>query len=386
VNITYLVTDRTGQVLGDPISAWTSAKTTHRFNEPSSGEVTMPAWPEVMELLQPGHRLVMLRDKAVWLAGPMEEPADYSWKVGEGPGTVTVRWADDLARLAGYITWPAPAAAWTSQLGNAFRTLPNLNAESIIRQLVNENCGPSARTERRISGLTLGTVAGVGTTTSCITRFEPLLEVCRRTALAGGGIGFRTTQSVSGGFAFEVYAPADLTATARFSVGLGNLREFTYKRSAPTATHALVGGSETEESTTRAYAERANTAAAAAWWRMEKYVTESADTDTDGELTAAGNTELAEGGESIELTTVTVDTPDLRAGVDYGLGDLVTVALPHGEEITQAVRSISLEATPDNGERVSSLVGTPTATATSSTIARLQTMDWRFQKLITRRR
>lgn len=385
MTIELLVTDENLTVQGDPLSGWTNLDTTRRFNEPASGTVQLPATPDVMAQLQPGRRLVVIRDGQVWTAGPMEIPADYSWSVEQdsGVGTVTVAFSDDLAVLAGYITWPAPASAWTAQQGNTWRQLTTANSETIIRTLVNETCGPGARTDRRIPNLSLATAAGVGTTTTVRTRFEPLLEVGRRVAIDGGGIGFRTQQT-GAGIEFGCYAPADLTGAARFSLGLGNLRSLRYSASAPEATHVLVAGSETKGSTARTFVERSNTAAAAAWWRVERYLDGSSETDADGELTAAGRAELAEAAAPVELATVTVDTPGLRAGIDYGLGDRVSVALPHGLEVADVVRSIHLQATPDSGEYVSAVVGSPAATTDPQLVRLVRTLNRRLGRLETR--
>jgi hypothetical protein len=65
---------------------------------------------------------------------------------------------------------------------------------------------------------------------------------------------------------------------------------------------------------------------------------------------------------------VTVDTPDLQAGRDYGLGDRVTIALPSGLDVTDVVRTIRLEATPDEGEVVTSVVGNSDKTTTTATV------------------
>jgi hypothetical protein len=364
--IDLLVTDQDLIVVGDPLDGWTNLDVTVRFNEPASGTVELPAWPEVMAQLQPGHRIVVVRDGAVWCAGPMEVPQDYTWSVdGEpGPGRVTLSFSDDLAVLAGVVTWPLPGSVWSAQPATASREIASTGAETIIRTLVDENCGPGALTSRRIPHLALAGPAGVGTDTSVTTRFEPLLECCRRVAVDGGGLGFRTRHD-GGQILFEVYEPADLTATARFSAGLGNLCSVQYKLSAPTATHALVAGSEPAEDSTdpRVFVEVADTAAAAAWWRVEKHIDGSVETDATGELTAAGREELAVGAAPVELATVTVDTDDLRAGVHYGLGDRVTVELPTGVEVTDVVRSIHLQATPESGEYVTTLVGSPEATS-----------------------
>lgn len=361
--IQLLVTDEALTVQGDPLADWTSLDATLRFNEPGSGTVELVAHPYVMAQLQPGNRLVVVRDGAIWMAGPMEIAQDFSWGVpgaGEAPpGKVTVSFSDDLASPAGYITWPAPASAWSAQPATA-RQILTTNAETIIRTLINENCGPGALAARQIPNFALAAAAGVGTTTSVNTRFEGLLAACRRVAIDGGGLGFRTRQTATQ-IEFEVYAPVDRTATARFSSGLGNLRSVKYKQSAPTVTHALVTGSD--QATPRAYVEVADATAAATWWRVEQLVNGSADNDTNGELTQDGNEALANGSAPVELATVTVDTADLRAGVDYGLGDKVTVALPTGVEVADLVRSIHLQATPDSGEYVTSLIGSPEATS-----------------------
>ncbi|MFI1467651.1 siphovirus ReqiPepy6 Gp37-like family protein [Streptomyces wuyuanensis] len=384
--VQLLITDEDLAVQGDPLDGWTSLDVTKRFNEPGSGSVVLPARPDVMAQLQPGNRLLVIRDSAVWMAGPLEIPADFSWSVTEEPGwgQVTVSFSDDLAFVAGYITWPTPANAWTAQLANTWRQITSTNAETIIRTLVNENCGPGARTERRIPNFALDSVAGVGTSTSVKTRFEPLLDTCRRIAVDGGAIGFRTRQS-AGQILFGCYAPADLTATARFSIGLGNLRSIQSKQSAPTVTHALIAGTEPETGTSgRTYVQAADATAAASWWRVEKYVDGSAENDTNGELTQAGKEEIAGGAAPVELATITVDTDDLKAGRDFDLGDKVTVALPYGVEVANLVRSIHLQATPSSGEYVTTLIGSPEATSDPEMVKAIRMLGRRLGRLETR--
>ncbi len=361
--LTILVTNENLQVVGDPLTDWLSLDATLKFNEPASGTISLVAHPYVMEQLQPGNRLVIIRDGEIWCAGPMEIPQDYSWGVGDSgevdPGKVTVNFSDDLALIAGYITWPTPASAWSAQPSNTPRAITSTNAETIIRTLVNENCGPGALAARQVPNLVLDSVTSVGTTTSVTTTFEALLDVCRRVAIDGGNIGFRTRQDGSQ-IKFGCYASADRTGIARFSKGLGNLRSVQYKLNAPTVTNALVAGGE---ETARVYVDVADATAASTWWRVEKFVEKSdVANNTNGELTQAGKEELASGAAPVELATVTVDTEDLKAGRDFSLGDKVTVALPTGVEVADIVRSIHLQATPRTGEYVTSVVGSAEAT------------------------
>ncbi|MFF9215634.1 siphovirus ReqiPepy6 Gp37-like family protein [Streptomyces viridosporus] len=382
-----LVTDRNLNVVGDPLDGWTRLSCDLNFNRPASGQVTLPARPEVMELLQPGHRLVVVRDQAVWCAGPMEEPQDYAWDLETNSGgTVTVRWSDDLARVAGYVTYPEPTKAFAAQdtVTDRMRTFTSVNAETIIRQLVNENCGPAALPARRIERLVLDPVAGVGSTRSLSTRFDPLLDSCREVA-AGDGLGFRTRQ-VGTEIRFGVYAPRDLTKTARFSTGLGNLRKIGFTLGAPTATSELVqGGGDPDDAATppnvRVYVEVVS-GHAADWYRVEKLVDKTGiESDVGGELTQAGTLALGDDNPQASLATVTVDTEDLKAGRDYHLGDRVTVALPTGLEIADIVQTIRLEDTPDEGELVTSVIGNSDKTTTTATVRAVRDLGRRLGRL-----
>lgn len=389
--VQLLVTDQDLAVLGDPLSGWTKLSCDINFNAPASGSVTLPARPEYMELLQPGNRLVVIRDKAIWCAGPMEEPQNYTWDLDSNsdPGTVTVSFSDDLARVAGYLTYPEPAKAFGSQTttSDVVRTLSATNAETVIRTLVNENCGPGALTARQIPSLVLDDVAGVGSSITLSTRLEPLLDACR-TAAATDGLGFRTRQ-VDDEIRFGAYAPVDRTATARFSTGLGNLRSVSFTMAAPLATSELVQGgndpaqqvSEGDPANVRVYVEIAS-GAAADWYRVEKLVDKTGTLDdSGGELTQAGTLALGDDNPQASLATVTVDTDDLKAGRDFGLGDRVTVVLPTGLEIADIVQTIRLEATPDEGEQVTSVVGSSDTTTTTATVRTVRDLARRLGRL-----
>ncbi|WP_228915894.1 siphovirus ReqiPepy6 Gp37-like family protein [Streptomyces sp. DH20] len=390
MSIQLLVTDRNLNTLG-ALDGWTRVSCDRNHSKPAAGEVKLPAWPGNMELLQPGNRLVLIRDKAIWCAGPLEEPqSPYTWDLEQnaGVGTVTVRWTDDLGRIAGYLTYPNPAVDFESQTttSDVQRTFTSVNSETIIRTLVDENCGPGALAARQIEQLVLDTAVGVGTNRTLSTRFEPLLDACR-TAAVGDGLGFRTRQE-GGQIKFGVYAPVDRTSTARFSAGLGNLRSVSFTSGAPRATAELVQGGEDpaqqpaegEPANERVYVE-INSGQAADWYRVEKLVEQSGKTDANGELTQAGVLALGDDNAQASLSTVTVDTEDLRAGRDYDLGDLVAVVLPTGLEIADVVQTIRLEATPDEGELVTTVVGNNDRTTLTRTVWTIRDLAYRLGQI-----
>jgi len=384
--ITLLVTDKNLDVLGDPLTNWTDFSVDLNFNEPASGSVTLPAWPEVMEQLQPGNRLVVIRDGAIWCAGPLETPQSYTWDLDSNtePGTVVCNFSDDLARVAGYLTYPDPTKAFSAQDpdGSIVWSATSTNAETIIRNLVNLNCGPGAIAARRIEQLVLDSVASVGSATAVSTRYDALLDVCR-TVASTDGLGFRTRQ-VGSQIRFGVYAPADKTATARFSAALGNLRSISYALVAPTATAELVQGGD-PSSATGVYVE-IDSGADTDWYRVEKLQDQTGvQDDADGELTQAGTLALGDDNPQSQLSTVTVDTDDLKAGRDFGLGDKVTVALPTGLELQDVVRTITLTATPEDGELVTSVVGNQDQSTAVNTTRLVRELGRRLGRLQARR-
>ncbi|MFD9952480.1 Gp37-like protein [[Kitasatospora] papulosa] len=381
------ITDGDLVVQGDPLTGWRGLSAEQRYREPGTGSVTLTAYPSVMQQLQPGNRLVVVRDRQIWMSGPLEAPQDYEWDLESNadPGTVTVGFSDDLARIAGYLTYPEPAKAWSAQTTTVDRTRKiTASGENIIRQLVDENCGPGALAARRIPHLVLDTPAGVGTTRTLTTRTEPLLDAVRTIAVPDR-LGF-TARQVGGEIRFGVYQPRDLTRTARFSAGLGNLRKVQFSLAAPLATSELVMGGEdpAQEATpanTRAYVE-VTSGAAADWYRVEKLVQSSGKTDVDGELTQDGVLALGNDNPQASLTTQTVDTEDLKAGRDYQLGDTVAVVLPTGLTIADTVNSIQLTADDaDTGERVTAVIGSGNSTTSSSMVGTVRNLAYRLGQL-----
>ncbi len=384
------ITDRNLSLQGDPLVGWRSLTCEQRLREPGSGTVTLTAHPEVMSQLQPGNRLVVVRDRQIWMAGPLEVPQEYEWDLESNadPGTVTANFSDDLAVVAGRLTYPEPAKNWATQTTTTdmVRTLTAASS-AIIRTLVNENCGPGALAARRIPQLVLDTAPPAGTTRTLTTRMEPLLDACR-TVAGPDGINFHTRQ-VGGQILFGVSAPRDLTDIARFSAGLGNLRAVRFTMGAPLATSELVMGGEDpaqqvgagEPANTRAYTEVAS-GAHATWYRVEKLIQAAGKTDINGELTQEGLLALGNDNPQASLATETIDTEDLQAGRDYRLGDRVAVVLPTGLTVTDTVRAIRLEAdSADGAERVTSVIGNGDSTTSASLVATVRHLARRLGQL-----
>ncbi|HEY9415969.1 MAG TPA: siphovirus ReqiPepy6 Gp37-like family protein [Pseudonocardia sp.] len=380
--VDLLVTDLNLAYMGAPLDGWTDLSAEVRFNEPAAGTVTLPAHPQYLQLLQPGRRMVVIRDGDIWCAGPIEEPQRSKRSASDDPkvGTVQVSFTDDLGRMGGLITYPDPSVNAESQDTATDEVYTQTaGAGTIIRTLANLNCGPGAVAGRRIQKLTAPTTT-LGASTTITTRFEPLLDAFR-TLAAADGLGFRTRQD-GADIVFEVYEPVDRTLSARFSYDFGNLREDEYALIAPTATSEIVMGGDEGS---REYVEVTNGGAVADWWRQEKFIEQSGTTDSAGELTQAGAAALLEDNPQAYLATETVDTPTMRAGVHFGLGDLVSVVPYPGAQVTDLVRAMRLESTPDGGDRVVVTVGTAEATANLRIYRQIQELARRLGRIETRR-
>lgn len=354
-----LVVDPDLTAVSDPLQ-WRRIDTVARFNEVGTGTARLVATQQLIDVLDPGNSMMLIRDGIVHSAGPIED-VDIQWGVeGEeaDPGVVDVTWADDLAYIAGRLVYPDPANPATAQTA-ARRSFTNSNAETVMRTLVDENAGGNALVDRQVPHLGLGDVTGVGANVTWSARFQPLMDALRDVATIGGGLGFRIRRT-GAALLFEVYQPRDLTTTVRFSPAWGNLRRYGLRRAAPRSTTAVVGGQDA--GVDRVIRERTNFDAEAAWWRVEVFV-DRRDQDDPDELDAAGDERIAADSEIVQLSTVTIDTDQIRFGRDYQLGDLVTVALRYGAEVTDVVRAVHLQATAERGEVLTAMVGSQSASS-----------------------
>lgn len=308
-------------------------------------------------LLQPGYGIVA-RDGTgdnveTLVSGPVagitndvpepsgDEPVSETLKV---VGPTDEWWAGSR------LIYPDPTQPATAQTASAYdiRTGP---AETIMRALVNANAGPGALLARRIPGLTLEPDQGRGAVIKTSARFDKLSDVLTAAGVAGG-LGWRI---IHDGTArrFQVYEPVDRSAEIEFSRGIGNLRAYSYSLDAPTGTRAIVAGQG--EGTARTIVERGLSTAESDWsMRVETFV-DRRDTNDLALLAQAGDEALAETGPVAGLSMSPIDTPTIRYGRDYRVGDTVRVKVGDAS-IVDVVRQVTLEITAD-GVTVKPLIG-----------------------------
>lgn len=377
--ITLLVTDPDLTVVGDPIYCWDSVDCTLRHNAAGSGVFTAPAYDWIWEQLLPKHRVVVIRDGDVFMGGPWERRKREQSDDGDnsGVGRITVEFADDLSLLVARNVYPQPANTPETQTADYWEY--SGNAEQVLLNLANVCGGPGAQTVRRIPKLTIAGPTGAGSVVSGKLRLDQAGDAFRSIAFAGGGLGFRTRHDMTTNtLVFEVFAPRDLSNQVRFSFGLGNLRYLSYEEEVPRSTTAIVGGQG--EGSDRALIARTNTGAETVWGRRETAVSRPGS-DPLADLQQAGDEQLGQDAPSARLQTSAWDTPDQMYGTHYRLGDRVSVEVAPGEQVTDLVRLVHLQAWSTAGELLSAMVGTQDASTDPQWVHQLRQVTRRVSRL-----
>lgn len=376
VDYLLLVTDNNLNIVTDPIVDWSAIDVTLKWNEPDSSSFTAPALPWIRSaVMQPGRRIVVLREGRILTAGPVEkwlwERADNGENAGDGK--LSVNFTDDFAKIAAREVYPDPTQPPEGQLID--RWAYSGNGELALRALVDLQAGPGARVERRVPRLVLGAMAGAGTNVAvAASRMQHLGDLARAIADAAGGIGFRTRQ-VGQQILFEVYTPPDRSHLVRFGYAIGNMRYRGVEVVAPTCTTAIVGGQG--EGSDANMITRTDAGEEAAWGRFEKLVAQSGGDDLTV-LQDAGDKALGEGAPTIRIATNVSDSADQRFGVDYDLGDIVSLEVEDGLEISEIIRTVHLQVSAGSGEYVSATVGSQEATTDPVWVRKLREIDERL--------
>ncbi len=373
-----LITDKQLNVLGDPITCWTSIDITLKFNEPSSGLFTAPGFDWIRDQLIPGCRVIVIRNKQILIAGPMEKTLWEQADDGDnaGAGVITVNFADFLSLIVSRQAYPDPDLAPSAQVADSWSI--TASAEGALRALAHFNAGQGALTDRQVPGLVLGTAAGIGTVgTYTAERMEPMGDVMRRIAVAGGGLGFRAVLTAPDTVEFQVYEPTDLTAEVFFGFGAGNLKYLAYEMTAPTANAAIVGGQG--EGADRFLLERVNDGSQDAWDRRETLVSRPGN-DPTADLEADGDAALAEGAETVRVATSTSDTPFQTYG-DYTIGSRVSVETGRGQMISDLVVTVHFQVFPTSGEYVAPTIGSQAESSDPPWIQAVRAMNRRVSYL-----
>lgn len=338
------------------------------------------------ELCQPGWGIVAVRNGVTLLSGPAKN-SEVSLVISEdGDETynVTVTGITDEDVLKIRLVSPSPSEGTPPYTVQASDDQAGV-ASTVIRHYVDVNCGPGAVVARRIPGLSLASDPVLGASVSAKGRWDSNVLAFIQPLAVTGRIGFRVVQTAAGR-EFQTFTPTDRSATVQFSVGLGNLAGFTYKRSSPDTNYAYLGASGT--GTARVIQEFPDSESIAQWGRIEGPLVDQRGTSDPAQLQVTANEAFAQNGEQVGLTITPVETDWQRFGVHYFLGDKITVQLdqstptPYEEsgQIQDVLRSVTIQLD-ENGQSIVPSVGTAARTDVSKIFRRFGDLAKRLNNL-----
>lgn len=322
-----------------------------RFNDVGTWELRLDRRSAAADALtQQGAGIEVRRDDHVLLTGPVTRlKRDRS----DRSNLLTVSGVDDNVWLERRLAHPQPASTAPPYSSAADDARTGVGS-TVIWQYVNVNLGPGAIAPRRLPTMTMATDPLVGTSVSGRARYDVLLELIQKLAIAAGDMGFRVAQEGTG-LVFSVYAPEDKTTSVVFSEGFANLSSFSYESQAPAYTYVYGGGEG--EGIAREFVEGQDTTAVANWGRIEKLV-DAREQDDGPEVSQQIATALAENSEKLSLEITPVDTTNLSYGVHYQLGDKVSAVID-GVLISDIVREVEVKLSYNAAASLTPVLGTP---------------------------
>lgn len=328
-----------------------------RFNNVGNWRFQLPGDHELASALAtPGSGIIVTGPDGVLLSGPMTS-AVLDQNSSDPEGTYTFEGTDDSIILGQRLAYPTPTTADVTAQTTA-NDVRSGTASTVMRAYVDANIGPSAPAPRKIPALTLATDPLSGSTVYGSARFDVLGELLTGLA-AVDGLGFDVLQQ-GDSLEFRVYVPTDKSDEIRMDVANDTLTSTKFSFSAPGATLAIVGGEGQGTSRTfRQVTTASSTSAQAAWnQRIEVFLDQNNTSDTN-ELDQAGLETLAEvGATQVSLEVVPSSDTTMVYGVDWNLGDLVTVVVDE-DQLSATVTSVAIKIQAD-GVYVGATVGNPT--------------------------
>lgn len=293
-------------------------------NNASSWTLTLPAEHRLGPVLRtPGSGIIVSGPDGVLLSGPVTSP-ELVASSGDPLGTTTVSGVGDTILLADRLCLPDPMNPNPTTQTKAHDTRVG-PAESIMHAFVVWNLGNAAGPVRKNPYLQMGEDLGRGGTTVKSARFDVLATLLADLA-AAAKLGFRIVQRDDDLY-FETYAVTDRSAEIRLDVLNGTLASRKIAIQAPTATEVIVAG-QGDLVARQFYLGTSVEAqeAEVAWGRrIEKFVDQRQTSDVAEFEQKATEVLAKEGFTAIKIQAVPVDDSTMRFGVDWNLGDTISV-------------------------------------------------------------
>lgn len=340
-----------------------TCKAVLRHNDVSTYLVELDLEDALVHQLDKGWSVV-ITDTGIRLSGAIRS---FHTSVSSGNRTLEISGRDELHRLADRLVYPNP-----------FRTAGNQDkarydargpAETVLKNLVTLNVAAGALAARRSPAFVVAPSTGAGAAVVISERFSTVLEVCQKIS-STGNLTFTATREDSGEIVLRTVVPRDLSRNVRL------LATGETKVEAPEATVIMIAGQG--QGAERAITEHTRTQS---WGHRVELFKDRRDTDEEAALDSAGTDALEETSEKNSASLTLQEGKSTHFGVDFRLGDTVSVELAHAtisEQVTAA--EITWDAL---GRTVDLTVGADNTQSTPRYSKKIQDLDARLRGLET---
>ena len=333
------------------------AKFILKFNNVGSWEMKLPQGSRLGEFLRlPGYGVIVTGPSGTVLFSGPTLSAQLLQTADNVDGDWSISGVSDDIALIERLAYPTPSTADVTEQTDASDDRLGF-CETIIKEYVSANIGPNAPAVRQIANLSIQATSNLGETVQGAARFQTLQEVLYGLAQTSN-LGY-TIEQLGTGLEFKVYSPLDRTSTVRMDMDNAQLSRAEYAYGVAKVTRAIVGGQGEEQY--RRFVEVTNTdslAAESEWSRRIEVFTDGRNSRVTEFLLQDGAEFLVDQGKTIvEIAITPSDDLNMRFGVDWYLGDKVTVVINTLEASAVVTEvGISIEA---DGVRIGAKVGTP---------------------------
>jgi hypothetical protein len=330
MNLTFFARDAANQPLGQ-LDAFTKVEFVPAYNAVKGWYAEIgpdDLASDQVEMMQAATSLAVLNGSDIIYTGTVDD-IEYDWETK----LITISGMDALA-LSGRLALPVPSGPPYTAFEYDVRTGA---AETVIKQYVSYNAGPLAKADRQIAGLTIEADSARGDTHTGQARFDKLAEFVATIGLARN-LGVRVLDGV-----FQVYQPADRSASIQFDDVNDTLGSYKFHVGKPMANYIYGAGSG--DGTSQAIYEKGDPASITEWGRVEEFFSigrTAVDADIAGQIDA----ELQKQAAVAWFEFAVVETPDREFWKDFWLGDLVSV-LARGLEYICRLSELTVTAYPD---------------------------------------
>ncbi|MFF1450173.1 siphovirus ReqiPepy6 Gp37-like family protein [Streptomyces sp. NPDC058274] len=359
------------------IDTWISMDVVVRYCAAGSWQILVEAGTPQADMLQKGGGVAIYQDEVDTpiLTGQIETFQHY-WTNDQHTSLGSLYFGGSCDNKLAYsrLAFPDPTKSATQQWSatDDARAVSGPAGHLIWSELY-QALGPGAVAERRIGNVIFEGDVSFGTTVSDNLQWDVIgskLESWTTNNGSGNqGAGYRCVWDPNGKcINLHIFAPRNLSKDVRFSKELGNLREFTWSLTAPTVTRVFVACQGTGKG--RYIYQQIDTDTEAEWGRqIEQWVdrrdlpikadpttgqpikadlsvTDAQFATAQQAVTQAATDALTQGAKNGNFQIYPLDTPHIKFGRDYFVGDIVTVSVD-GTEYTDIVREVSI--TVDSG-------------------------------------